>query len=103
MCSAQTVIENIEDEELIECIEVVDDELKSLLNKTPGLAEIAIEAYRPTEEDGSVIQICFSHPDKEAAINRDPDFFEDYCFCNRKERDELLHDLIAEMKAELEN
>jgi hypothetical protein len=90
-------IENIEDVETIECIKVFDEELNILLNKTPECGSVDIDKFIKTTEPAK-IRMEFTSHGKRTGLEFAPDFFEDYCFSNRKERNNLLKNAIEDIK-----
>jgi hypothetical protein len=93
-------IVNIEEVETIECIKVFDDELNILLNKTPECGSIDIDKFIKTG-DPIKIHMEFTSRGKRTALIFPPDYFEDYCFSNRKERNIILKNVVEELKDKL--
>lgn len=98
-------VENIDDEETIECIQIFDEEMKSALNKIPELSDISIDKFvrniSDSEKVVSQIQMHFSKQALSATIPFEKDFFDDYCYSTRKERDALLKNIIDQIKNQL--
>ena len=99
-------IENISDIETIECIKVFDEEMILLLSRTPDLIDIEIEKYTRKAGDGekmpAEIHMEISREGKHDHLVFKEDYFEDYCYSNRKERNTLLNNILTQMKSRLE-
>jgi hypothetical protein len=103
MIHDEILIENIDELELIECIKVFDEELKIFLNKTPDSNDVVVEKYTKilTENhpvSATDIQMTISKQGKKVALPFKEDFFDNYCYSNRKERDGLLKKVLDEIK-----
>jgi len=91
--------ENIADDETKECIAVFHAEMNSLLNKTHECGSVEIGKYARIEEnDSAKIAMEFSCQGKTVALTFHSDYFEDYCYCTRKERNTLLKNTLEEIK-----
>ena len=92
-------VENIDEVETLECIKVFDEELNILLNKTPECSSVEIEKYSKAVNNEPVeIHMEFTRQGKKAFLAFKPDFFEDYCYSTRKERNLVLKNTLEEIK-----
>lgn len=101
----EIITENITDTETIECIRVFDEEMLILLNKTADIGDIEIEKYLRKPSDGEImppdIRMVFTLNGVQNDLVFKESYFEDYCFSNRKERNELLKHIIDQIKSRL--
>jgi hypothetical protein len=100
-------IENINEPELIECIQIFDQELRLFQQKASDFKNINIERYaRSPVGNGSTvnkIKMAISKSGKTSSLFFEEGFFDDYCYYTRKERDTYLKDILQQMKEKLDN
>lgn len=100
MSQQDIMFENINDSDLRESIMVFDEELENYLCNIPELIDAMLEQYVNVPETAH-ISLSFSDNGKKATLLFPVSFFEDYCFCTRKERDALLLKVVEQMQDKL--
>lgn len=99
-------IENVDEQETIECIIVFDHELHVLMNNISDFDDVVLGKYKKTytkDKDLAEIFVDIHQQQKHASLAFAEDFFEDFCFSTRSERDAILQKTLKRLKEKLSN